>query len=141
MNGMWICPKCHQKFINKNQYHSCGNYTLDDFLKGKSEKAIELFNHFLSAFREVGDFELHPVKTRVTLLTKMRFASINRLSKDCLSGHLILDEKIENSLIFTKIDKVGNNSFVHHFKLREKSDINAEFKKYMKKSYKIGSRE
>jgi hypothetical protein len=45
---MWTCPTCKHKFYNKNQSHSCGNYTIDDFLKGKNEKGIALFHYFLS---------------------------------------------------------------------------------------------
>ena len=30
----------------------------------------------------VGDFDIHPVKTRVALLAKMRFCSINKIGKD-----------------------------------------------------------
>lgn len=81
---MWTCLKCKHKFYNKNQSHSCGSYTVDNFLSGKTEKAISLFNHFLNEYRKVGAFELHPVKTRVALLTKMRFCSINKMGKDFL---------------------------------------------------------
>lgn len=76
---MWICPKCKQKFYNKNQSHSCGNFTVDDFLSGKTRKAISLFHSLPKKFEQIGNYELHPVKTRVALLTKMRFASVNKL--------------------------------------------------------------
>ncbi|MFI5204038.1 MAG: hypothetical protein ACHQF2_06030, partial [Flavobacteriales bacterium] len=79
---MWTCPACKHKFYNKNQSHSCGNYTVDDFLKGKTEKSIELFNHFIAEYKKVGPFDIHPVKTRVALLTKMRFCSINKIGAD-----------------------------------------------------------
>jgi len=26
---MWTCPKCKHQFFNKNQSHSCGDYTLE----------------------------------------------------------------------------------------------------------------
>ncbi len=70
---MWTCPKCKHKFFNKNQSHSCGNYSVDDFLEGRSDMAVDLFHHFLSEYRKMGKFDLHPVKTRVALLTQMRF--------------------------------------------------------------------
>ena len=39
---MWTCPKCGYQFINRNQSHSCGNYTVADFLKDKPDKTIDL---------------------------------------------------------------------------------------------------
>src|SRR5262245_3508831 len=87
-DDMWTCAKCGHKFYNTNQSHSCGSHTVDDFLKGKTARAIALFRHFLSEYRRIGNFELHPVKTRVALLTKMRFCSINRVGEDFIDLHL-----------------------------------------------------
>lgn len=79
---MWTCPNCGHQFFNKNQSHSCGNYTVSDFLTGKSMHGIELFNAFLDEYRKIGVFDLHPVKTRVALLTKMRFCAVNKIASD-----------------------------------------------------------
>jgi len=138
---MWICPKCHHKFFNKNQSHSCGSYTVDDFLKGKTGKAIKLFQYFLSQYRKIGKFELHPVKTRVALLTKMRFCSINKLGADYMNVHLVLTESHADHSCFFKIDNLGNRFFVHHVKIQDKNDITPEVKRFMKLAYKTGNRE
>jgi hypothetical protein len=116
---MWTCPKCKHQFYNKNQSHSCGNYTVDDFLMGKPARSIELFNLFLSEYRKIGSFELHPVKTRVALLTKMRFCSINKIGTDHIDIHLVLTSLFENTLCFYKIDNLANRFFVHNARLYE----------------------
>jgi hypothetical protein len=136
---MWTCPKCKHKFFNKNQQHSCGNYTVEDYLNGKSEKVIELFPYFISEYKKIGNFELHPVKTRVALLTQMRFCSINRLGKDFIDVHLVLT-KFYNNLCFYKVDNLSNRFFIHHFKIYNKSDINPELRKYMCLAYETGNR-
>jgi uncharacterized protein DUF5655 len=138
---MWTCPKCHHKFFNKNQSHSCGSYTVDDFLKGKSEKAIGLFHHLLAEYRKIGEFELHPVKTRVALLTKMRFCSINKLGEDYLNFHLVLRESYNDYSCFFKIDNLDNRFFVHHIKMQKNSDINDEVRKFMNLAYQVGNRD
>jgi len=136
---MWTCPNCRQKFYNKNQAHSCGHYTVDDFLRGKTQQAIDLFHLFLSEYKKIGDFELHPVKTRVALLTKMRFCSINKAGKDFISIHLVLTQ-VHNSSCFYKIDNINNRFFIHHAKIKSKTDINDELKKFMREAYDIGQR-
>ena len=137
---MWTCPRCHQKFVNKNQSHSCGHYSVEGFLEGKSEKAIQLFRAFLKEYRKVGAYELHPVKTRVALLAQMRFASINRLGEDYLDGHFILTSSLPNETIIYKIDNLNNRFFVHHFRIRDEADINSAFRKYMMLAYDVGLR-
>src|SRR4030095_12065908 len=137
---MWTCPKCGHSFYNKNQSHSCGKYTVDDFLKGKSEESLDLFKFFLSEYKKIGDFQLHPVKTRIALLTKMRFCSINKIGKDYIDIHLVLTQP-HNNLCFYRIDNLANRFFVHHAKIYSRKDISDELKRYMKLAYNTGNRE
>ncbi|MFI5140022.1 MAG: hypothetical protein ACHQIM_19540 [Sphingobacteriales bacterium] len=138
---MWTCPKCNHQFYNKNQSHSCGAYTVDDFLKDKTTESINLFNFFLAAYKDIGPFELHPVKTRVALLTKMRFCSINKVGADHIDIHLVLTSLFDDSLCFYKIDNLANRFFVHHARLYHQDDINDELRKYMIMAYAVGNRE
>ena len=138
---MWTCPKCGHKFYNKNQSHSCGNYTVDDFLKGKTEKSLDLFNFFISKYKKIGDFELHPVKTRIALLTKMRFCSVNKIGKDYVDIHFVLTQPYNDPLCFYRVDNLANKFFVHHIKIYSRKDLNTALKKYMKLAYNVGNRE
>lgn len=138
---MWTCPKCHHKFVNRNQWHSCGHYSVAGFLEGKSRKAIDLFNYFIQAYQKIGPVELHPVKTRVALLTKMRFCSVNKLGKDYIDVHLVFVEPYPDNSCFYRIENLSNKFFLHHFKIFSKRDINKELRKYMKMAYQIGNRQ
>lgn len=138
---MWTCPKCKHKFYNVNQSHSCGNYTVDDFLKGKTGNAIALFHYFIGEYRKIGPFEVHPVKTRVALLTKMRFCSVNKIGADYIDVHLVLTRPYPDNHCFYKIDNLSDRFFVHHLKIYRESDIHEEVKRYMKLAYAIGNRE
>ena len=137
---MWTCPKCGHNFYNKNQSHSCGSYTIENFLDSKTEKAIDLFYYFLSEYKKFGDFEVHPVKTRVALLTKMRFCSINKLGKDFINVHFVLTESYNDNSCFYKIENLADRFFVHHIKINRRADINSEVRKFMKLAYDIGNR-
>lgn len=138
---MWTCPKCKQKFVNTNQWHSCGQNTVDLFLANKTEKALELYRNLIKEFEKIGDFELHPAKTRIALNNKMRFASINKLGKDFLDAHLVLTKRFDETLCFHRIETVTNTAHVHHFRLYNKDDLTSELTDYLKKAYKIGTRE
>ncbi|MBS1529546.1 MAG: hypothetical protein JSU01_04495 [Bacteroidetes bacterium] len=138
---MWTCPRCGHRFYNKNQSHSCGAYTIDDFLKGKTEQTISLFHDFLAEYRKIGPFELHPVKTRVALLTKMRFCSINKAAADHIDIHLVLTAPYEHTLCFYKIDNLANRFFVHHARIYDHEDFTAELRYFMAMAYKVGNRE
>jgi len=51
---MWTCPKCHHQFYNKKQSHSCGSYTVEDFLTGKPDHTIALFHAFIDIYKQIG---------------------------------------------------------------------------------------
>ncbi len=138
---MWTCPKCHQTFVNRNQSHSCGTYSVDRFLKGKSREGVALFRYFLAEFRKIGRFMLHPVKTRVALLTKMRFCAVNKIGPDFIDIHLVLTESHHEDQCFRRIENLGDRFYIHHLRIRRKSDISREVRKCMKLAYRIGNRE
>ena len=138
--NMWTCPTCKHKFVNRNQPHSCGNYTVDDFLRGKSVGARALFKSFISEYRTIGDFDLHPVKTRVALLTQMRFCSINRVGKDFIDVHLVLTRLYNDRACFYRTDNLADRFFIHHMKIHRLSDVNSRVRKYMKLAYDVGNR-
>src|SRR3982751_3188518 len=99
---MWTCPKCNALLVQKNLSHSCGPYTVDDFLKGKSEHGKKLFWYFLREYEKIGPIILHPVKTRIALMVKVRFSAIGMIGEDYINGHLWLKSRI-NSRKFYKI--------------------------------------
>ncbi len=138
---MWTCPKCRHQFYNKNQSHSCGSYTVDDFLRGKADESIRLFESFLQAYRRIGPFELHPVKTRVALLTQMRFCSINKIGSNYIDIHLVLVQPFAGAACFYKIENLADRFFVHHARLYKDCDItSAELMKFMEMAWQTGQR-
>ena len=138
---MWTCPKCHQKFVNTNQSHSCGRYSVAGFLKGKSLAAVDLFNYFVNEYKKIGPFDLHPVKTRVALVTQMRFCAINKVSNDFIDVHFVLTRSYDDSSCFHRIDNLADRFFIHHLRIRNRSDISPEVRKFMKLAYRVGKRE
>src|SRR5690349_10039288 len=87
---LWQCPKCDRPFANRNQSHSCGKYSVDDFLAGKSKHSIALFNRFRQMIESCGPVILAPAKTRVGFQVRMIFASVNKLNDDGLFAHVVL---------------------------------------------------
>jgi hypothetical protein len=137
--AMWTCPRCGAQFVQKNLWHSCGIFSVDDLLKGRPEPVKKLFWYFIDEFKSFGPVILHPTKTRVALMVQVRFASINRINKTALHCHLWLKRK-PDSKKFYRIDILSRNDFVCHFKLEDENFIDMEFRKYMKQAYENGKR-
>ncbi len=136
---MWTCPKCNAQFVQKNLWHSCGDYSVESFLKGKSDRGKELFWWFVSEYQKIGPIKLHAVKTRVAFMVEVRFSGVGKIGSDFIEGTFWLKEKIDSDKFF-KIEHLSGNDYIHRFRIYDESFIDDEFLKYMKMAYAIGER-
>ena len=133
---MWTCPLCHQQFLHSNQRHSCNERTLEDFLKGKSEHTTDLYYYFIDEYRKIGDFVLHPAKSRIGLAHTTRFCSINQLGKNFI--HIVFQFKrpYHDNFCFTRIGQLpGTSLYNHHCRLYHREDLNDEVRRFMSMAY------
>jgi hypothetical protein len=138
---MWYCPFCNQAFVHTNQYHSCNDKTLDDFLNNKTAHTLELFYYFIEEYKQIGDFKLHPTKSQIGLANHTRFCAITQLGRNFLHFVFSFKESFNDNLCFTKIGQLpGTNDFNHHCRIYSKDDLNGEVRLYMKMAYKNGLR-
>jgi len=138
---MWNCPQCNQQFVKRNHPHSCNEKTVDDFLKGKSSHTLSLFHYFIDQYRLLGDFKLHPARSRIAFAAKIRFGFIHRLGKDFLDVVLTFNQPYHENLCFYRIGEVpGGKYYQHYLRLYKKEDINDEVKEYMKMALDFGNK-
>ena len=136
---MWICPQCQQKFVNKNQVHSCNDTELADFLHNKSAETVSLFWHFVKVYQQLGNVTIHPTKTMIAFAAKTRIAYVIRLGKNFVDVVFPFDKPHSDNLCFRKIAQVpGEQQYNHHLRLMQPDDINVEVKKFMKIAYDLG---
>jgi hypothetical protein len=130
---MWTCPVCERSFAKTNQGHSCGDKTLDDFLKGKSPETLALFRHFIACYRELGAVTIHPTKSMIAIASTKRVAYVIRLGRNFVDVVFPFDRAYPNNECFQKITKVpGDEQYNHHLRILREDDINLEVKKFMK---------
>jgi hypothetical protein len=137
---LWKCPKCGRQFANRQQSHSCGRYTVDSFLKGKSKQAITFYNGFVDAVRECGRVTLAPAKTRVGFQVRMIFAAVNKVSNLGLEAHVVLARRLENPR-FIRIESLSAKNHVHHFRVNSLEEIDDELRSWLKEAYWVGAQE
>jgi hypothetical protein len=118
------------------------NKSLDEFLKGKSEITLSLFNHFVDEFSGIGKVTIHPAKTMIGIATsRKRIAYVTQLGKNFIHVVFPFQKPYPHNLCFQKIAQVpdDNKQYNHHFRMLAKEDINKEVIGFMKLAYKEGS--
>ncbi len=138
---MWICPECKQQFLNRNHPHSCNERSIEDFLKGKSEITIELYNHFIQELSNIGTFKLHPAKARIAFASMIRFGYIKTLGKNFVDVALTFNKPYHDNLCFYRIGEVpGGRYYQHYLRIYQKKDVNQKVKKFMRMALDFGNK-
>lgn len=137
---LWKCEKCGRPFANRNQTHSCARFTVQEFLVGKSQAAVELYKNFAEAIEELDDVIAAPAKTRVGFQVRMIFASVNRLNDDGLAAHVVLARRFEHPR-FTKIESISPRNHVHHFVIQDAREIDDEVRSWLCEAHSVGKQD
>ena len=115
--------------------------TLDDFLNGKSEYTVALFNHFIKEYKKIGKVTVEPAKTMIGIASpRKRIAYVTQLGKNFIHVVFPFKKPYADNLCFQKIAQVpGDEQYNHHFRMLSVEDLNTEVKKFMKLAYESGS--
>lgn len=122
--------------------HSPGKAkTLDDFLDGKSDYTVALFNHFIKEYKKIGKVTVEPAKTMIGIASpRKRIAYVTQLGKNFIHVVFPFKKPYADNLCFQKIAQVpGDEQYNHHFRMLSVEDVNTEVKKFMKLAYESGS--
>jgi hypothetical protein len=130
---LWTCPRCGAKLVTRNLSHSCGDFSVEKYLAGKTAHARRLFDRFAALIAACGPYSVAPAKTRVAFVAQVRFASVNRVADDHIDVHLVLPRKIASER-FRRIEKLGK-LHVHHLRLAAASDFDSQLRKWVRAAY------
>ncbi len=136
---LWSCPSCRRRFANRNQWHSCGRYTVRAYLKGKSPSVVALYRRFCALVRRCGPVILVPTKTMIGFQVRMAFADVI-LRKRWLDAYVILARRLENPR-FTHIASISPRNHIHYFRIKSQRDLDQEVLSWLCEAYAVGKQE
>ena len=138
---MWTCTICDRSFNINKQIHSCIDKNITDFLIGKSNTTIHLFEILMDKFQEIGSIKIHATKSMIVISADKGFAYVINLGKNFVDVVLPFNERYEDNWCFRKITQVpGTNDYNHHLRIMYQEDFNEEVFDYLKKAYANGKK-
>lgn len=140
MTSLWKCQECGRQFANRNQSHSCGVYTVEEFLSNKHPHAVLLYQRFAQLVAECGPFMTAPVRTRVGFQVRMIFAAVYNLTDAFLDGHVVLARRL-TSPRFRRIESFSPRNHAHYFRIYSFDELDDEVKSWLEEAYRVGKQE
>ena len=119
-----------------NQTHSCGSYTVEQHLGGKSSDVISLYEQFVALVKRCGPVTIVPAKTRIGFQVRMIFTalSVRQRSLDC---HVVLSRRLESAR-FMRIQSLSPRNHVHYFSIKSPEDLDDEVLGWLREAYEVG---
>jgi len=118
--------------------HSCGRYSVKDFLVGKSRQSVALYEYFSALVSECGEVKIAPAKTRIGFQVRMIFAAVNKLSDRGLEAHVVLSRRLDSPR-FRRIETMTPKCYVHHFQIESLREMDEEVRSWLCEAYQVGT--
>ena len=134
---MWTCPSCGNQFVNKNQYHSCARYELDDLFAGKPRHIRELFDRFRGMVEACGPVKTLAYRDRAGFMVRVRFAGAVPRTR-WLDVGLWLPRRVESPR-FHKIETLYPDVHIHVLRITDADQLDGEVARWVKEAYGIGA--
>lgn len=133
---LWVCPECGARFVNRNQWHSCGLATVADWLDARGPRSRALYEAFEAAIAACGPYHVAPAKTRIFFLARVRFAGITRLSERGMTCAFSLPHPL-SSPRFSRVHEIVPGWFVHQLRITEPAEVDEEVVGWLRESYRL----
>jgi Domain of unknown function (DUF5655) len=129
---LWTCPRCRRQFKNRNQAHSCGQFTVEQLLDGKSPEIIELYDRLAELILRCGEVVAAPTKTRVLFKVRTVFATV-AVTRNWLDLVFVLGRRLPSRRI--KKAQEEYPGIVHFLRIENIEDLNDEVAKWLQEAH------
>jgi hypothetical protein len=128
----WTCPACRRQFKNRNQAHSCGQFTVGQLLDCKPPEIVELYERLDDMIRRCGEVVVAPTKTRVLFKVRTVFASV-AVSKNWLDVVFVLGRRLKHRRVKKAQDEYPG--IVHLVRIEQPEDLDADLVGWIQEAY------
>lgn len=118
--------------------HSCGAFSVANFLKMKDPHAVALYKKFSAVVHGCGPVRIALAKTRIGFQVRMIFAAVNKLDDRGLEAHVVLTRKLRSPR-FKRIEMMTPKCYVHHFRVERLADFDDELTSWLREAYEVGT--
>jgi hypothetical protein len=132
---LWTCPHCQRKFAKANQRHSCGQFTVEQYLGGKPAEIVALFDRLVALAKACGPVIVAPTKSMVLFKARTSFAEV-KAKKDRLDVQVVIQKRVASPR-FTRVTALWPGCVVHSFQVEEIGQLDEEEVGWLKEAYEM----
>jgi len=137
---MWTCPRCGQRFVSPNMWHSWSPHTLVEAFARSEPNVRACFERFVELVERCGPVVVIPEKTRIVFMGQVRFGGA-QVRRNRLLATVALSRRVDQPRF--RHESFGPRWIAHRFELRDPTDLDdPELQALICESYRdLGQRE
>jgi hypothetical protein len=129
---LWTCPSCLRRFKNRNQSHSCGQYSVEQHLAGKPPDIVELYHDLTALVVRSSDVVVAPTKTRVLFKVRTVFATV-AIANGWLDVVFVLGRRLRHRRI--KKAQKEYPGIVHFLRIESAEELDDDVASWLQEAY------
>ncbi len=136
---LWTCPRCGNRFVNKNQYHACGRFSVEEVFRDKPAEIRKLFDHFRKLVESCGPVTLVPYRDKVGFMVRVRFAGATPRRR-WLDIGFWLTRRVDDPR-FRRVETIYPNVHLHWLRVTETGQLDEQLAAWLEEAYACGRQE
>lgn len=129
---LWTCPRCRRQFKNRNQSHSCGQFTVEQHLEGVPDEVVALYDRLREIIDRCGPVIVAPTKTRILFKIRTVFATVT-INKKWLDLVFVLDRRLKHRRI--KKSQAEYPGIVHFLRIETQDEFDEELASWIREAF------
>ena len=134
-NDLWTCPRCGRRFVNPNQSHACGRYSVEDHLESASPLVATLFEQFVELVGNCGEMIIEASKTSISFKSPGLVAVVH-LQKQGIKVGFWLPRRIDHARII-RSEAILPQEYVHDVRVTSLDDLDEQLKNWLCEAYAL----
>lgn len=135
---MWTCPQCQRPFQTTNQWHICGEKTIDEIFEGKSDNVVMAFDDVLLATAGWEPNLITPARKAIMFTNKRAWLVVRPLVK-VLDVSFFTDAPILSPVLHKSgPDGMRQNRFRHTIRLGGPDELTQEGIDLLRRGFDFG---
>lgn len=135
----WTCPHCGQRYVNRNQVHSCARQSIEAFFADDKHNR-RLYDALHQVLASLGPVEVYATKTQIAFRARVRFAYLWFPNRVRGSGPPILyltfdlRRRQRSPRIMESVNPRAD-LWTHHVPFRTPTDLDSEVRGWLTEAY------
>lgn len=136
---LWVCPRCGNSFVTRNQYHSCARHSLEALLARAAPKVRQLFDRFRALVDACGPVRVQAYRDHAAFLVDVRFAGAWP-RRGWLDVGFWLTRRLAAPRL-RRVETLTPRVHVHSLRVTDEAQLDAELSGWIREAYAIGCRQ